>query len=170
MQKYRMVFCRSAPVTLWPIRFLRLAILIIAPLSVATRTFAQTVPNGQLVRYAGNPLLAKGPTGSYDELKIGPRAILRVAPNDWRMWYEAVPAGNQSYTAYATSPDGLAWTKYAGNPVMSPSEAWEGNGSTNHEDSPTAVLKEDGLFKLWYHGISGTTRQIGYAESIDGIN
>ena len=53
---------------------------------------------------------------------------------------------------------------------MSPSVAWEGAGGTNHEDSPTAILKEDGLYKLWYHGISGTTRQIGYAESVDGLN
>src|SRR5262245_46760129 len=86
------------------------------------------------------------------------------------MWYEAVPAGNQSTTAYATSTDGLSWTKYAGNPVMSPSAPWEGAGSTNHENSPTAILKEDGLYKLWYHAISGTTRQIGHAESPDGLN
>ena len=75
-----------------------------------------------------------------------------------------------SFTAYATSSDGLNWTKYAGNPVMSPSAAWEGgSGASNHEDSPTAILKEDGVYKLWYHGIRNTTRQIGYAESVDGI-
>lgn len=52
---------------------------------------AQSIPDGALVRYAGNPLLTKGPTGSYDQLKIGPRAILREAPNVWKMWYEASP-------------------------------------------------------------------------------
>jgi predicted GH43/DUF377 family glycosyl hydrolase len=137
---------------------------------LAGDAYAQSIPDGALVRYAGNPLLTKGPTGAYDQLKIGPRAILREAPNVWKMWYEAVPAGNQSTTAYATSSDGLVWTKYAGNPVMSPSEPWEGAGGTNHEDSPTAVLHEDGVYKLWYHAISGTTRQIGYAESTDGLN
>jgi predicted GH43/DUF377 family glycosyl hydrolase len=126
-------------------------------------------PDGALSRYAGNPLLTKGVTGSYDQLKIGPRAILREAPNVWKMWYEAVPGGNQSTTAYATSSDGLVWTKYAGNPIMSPSVAWEGSGGANHEDSPTAILKEDGIYKLWYHGISNTTRAIGYAESKDGL-
>ena len=140
-----------------------------AALGFAGAAHAQSIPDGALVRYAGNPLLTKGLTGSYDQLKIGPRAILREAPTVWKMWYEAVPGGNQSTTAYATSSDGLNWTKYAGNPVMSPSEAWEGAGGTNHEDSPTAVLKEGGVYKLWYHAISGTTRQIGYAESTDGI-
>jgi predicted GH43/DUF377 family glycosyl hydrolase len=130
---------------------------------------AQTLPDGALSRYAGNPMLVKGPAGSYDQLKIGPRAILREAPNVWKMWYEAAPGGNQSTTAYATSPDGLAWTKYAGNPVMTPSVAWEGSGGANHENSPTAILKEDGVYKLWYHGISNTTRAIGYAESKDGL-
>jgi predicted GH43/DUF377 family glycosyl hydrolase len=131
--------------------------------------FAQSQPDGALVRYAGNPLLTKGPTGSYDQLKIGPRAILREAPNVWKMWYEAVPGVNQSTTGYATSSDGFVWTKYAGNPIMVPSAAWEGTGGTNHEDSPTAILKEDGIYKLWYHGISNTTRAIGYAESKDGL-
>src|SRR5882757_2194125 len=147
-----------------------LSLVVCATGSILGATaFAQQVPDGALARYAGNPLLTKGPAGSYDQLKIGPRAILREAPNVWKMWYEAVPAGNQSATAYATSPDGLIWTKYAGNPVMSPSATWEGAGAMNHEASPTAVLKEDGLYKLWYHGISGSTRQIGYAESVDGL-
>jgi MYXO-CTERM domain-containing protein len=148
----------------------RSSILVFAAVAWLTRAAqAQSIPDGALVRYAGNPLLTKGLSGSYDQLKIGPRAILREAPNVWKMWYEAVPAGNQSTTAYATSSDGLTWTKYAGNPVMSPSEPWEGAGGTNHEDSPTAVLHEDGVYKLWYHAISGTTRQIGYAESTDGL-
>jgi predicted GH43/DUF377 family glycosyl hydrolase len=143
---------------------------LVTAMCLGGSAFGQSMPDGPLVRYSGNPLLTKGPTGSYDQLKIGPRAILREAPNVWKMWYEAVPGGNQSAAAYATSTDGLNWTKYAGNPVMSPSVAWEGAGGTNHEDSPTSVLKEDGLYKLWYHGISGTTRQIGYAESPDGLN
>lgn len=148
----------------------RSSILVFAAVAwLAGAARAQSIPDGALVRYAGNPLLTKGPSGSYDQLKIGPRAILREAPNVWKMWYEAVPGGNQSTTAYATSSDGLTWTKYAGNPVMSPSEPWEGAGGTNHEDSPTAVLKEDGRYRLWYHAISGTTRQIGYAESTDGL-
>src|SRR5258708_5306673 len=147
-----------------------LSLVVCATVShLAGSAFGQQLPDGALARYAGNPLLTKGPTGSYDQLKIGPRAILREAPNVWKMWYEAAPGGNQSATAFATSTDGLTWTKYAGNPVMSPSAPWEGAGAPNHEASPTAVLKENGLYKLWYHAISGSTRQIGYAESVDGL-
>jgi predicted GH43/DUF377 family glycosyl hydrolase len=148
----------------------RVAIMVCGAVAcLGTSASGQSIPDGALVRYPGNPLLTKGPAGSYDQLKLGPRAILREAPNVWKMWYEAAPGGNQSTTAYATSTDGLTWTKYAGNPVMSPSVAWEGAAGMNHENSPTAVLREGGLYKLWYHAISGTTRQIGYAESVDGI-
>jgi predicted GH43/DUF377 family glycosyl hydrolase len=122
------------------------------------------------VRSSLNPLVTKGPTGSYDQLKIGPRAILREAPSRWTMWYEAVPAGNKSYTAYATSSDGLVWTRFANNPVMSPSEPWEGGaGNPTGEVSPTSVLREKGLYRLWYHGFNGGTRQVGYATSPDGV-
>jgi len=151
-----------------PLNHIRSAAFALTLLA-SSRGWSQ-IPDGTLARYAGNPMLSKGPVGSIDALKLGPRAILREAPNVWKMWYEAVPSGNVSFTAYATSSDGLNWTKYAGNPVMSPSVAWEGgSGAGNHEDSPTAILKEDGVYKLWYHGISNTTRQIGYAESVDGL-
>ena len=147
-----------------------IAVLLAVCLLASVSVYAQSLPDGPLVRYSGNPLLTKGPPGSYDQIKIGPRAILHEALNTWKMWYEAVPSGNKSFAAYATSSDGLNWTKYADNPVMSPSEPWEGGpGGATGETSPTSVLKEDGLYKLWYHGYSKGVRQIGYAESRDGI-
>jgi MYXO-CTERM domain-containing protein len=87
------------------------------------------------------------------------------------MWYEAAPGGNKSFTAYATSSDGIAWTRYPNNPVMSPSEPWEG-GANNPEGeaSPVSVLREKGKYRLYYHGYTGNgVRQIGLAESADGI-
>lgn len=124
-----------------------------------------------LTRYAQNPLLTHGPSGSIDQLKLGPRAILREAPSAWKMWYEAVPGGNKSFCAYATSRDGVSWTRYAKNPVMSPSAAWEGGANNaSGETSPTSVLREHGVYLLWYHGYSGGKRQIGYATSLDGIS
>jgi hypothetical protein len=133
-------------------------------------SFVEAQEDAPLSRSARNPLMTHGPVGSIDQLKIGPRAMLRLAPNDWRMWYEAPPGANKSFTAYATSSDGLSWTRYSGNPVMSPSAAWEG-GANNPEGevSPISVLKEHGLFKLWYHGYNNGIRQVGYATSPDGI-
>lgn len=121
-----------------------------------------------LVRSPANPLIGRGPAGSFDQLKIGPRAILREGPTNWKMWYEGVPDGNQASVGYATSPDGVHWTKYSRNPIMIPSEPWE--GGPKGEISPNTVLKEEGIYKMWYHGFRDGVRRIGYATSTDGLN
>lgn len=127
------------------------------------------VEDNPLVRSAANPLLSRGPE-EFDKIKIGPRAILREAPNVWKMWYEGVPAANASKVGYATSTDGISWTKYAGNPIMAPTEPWEGAPAAASETSPSSVLKEHGLYKMWYHGYQNGTRRIGYATSLDGFS
>jgi hypothetical protein len=87
------------------------------------------------------------------------------------MWYEAVGADGTTSIAYATSADGLVWTKLG--VVMSPAGAssWE-----QSEVSPDTILVENGVYELWYHGggsLSGGTRvgaaRIGYATSNDGL-
>jgi len=65
---------------------------------------------------------------------------------------------------FATSPNGLVWTK-ANQPVLrvSPGQ-WDSNEATNMfvlMESPTD-------FKGWYLGYSGTNYAIGYATSSDG--
>src|SRR5262249_37987908 len=112
------------------------------------------------------------PSGSFDQAKIGPRAILRDGTTGWKMWYEAGSGANKGSAAYAMSADGIKWTKYAENPVMIPTEPWEG-GATRvvGEITPTTVLKENDIYKMWYHAIDARkVRQIGYATSTDGIN
>jgi predicted GH43/DUF377 family glycosyl hydrolase len=134
-------------------------------------------PSGALTRYSGNPLIANGPE-LYDYVHAGPHTVLKMGPTDYRMWYEAIlQSNNYTTVAYATSTDGLSWTKYASNPVMSPDgmNSWE-----KGEVSPNSVLYEDGIFKMYYHGggyvtpDKPNTRQggayIGYATSPDGIN
>lgn len=147
-----------------------------AGLALTFSVRAQVMEDNPLVRYPNNPLLTKGPAGSIDALKIGPRVIIREAPDVWKMWYEAVPGGNQSRTGYATSPDGIAWTKRGF--VMHPTQAWEGLADYpalgypdgGWETSPTAMLLEGGLYKMWYHGFGpDENRRIGYATSPDGI-
>lgn len=121
------------------------------------------LPDGALTRFSGNPILRNGPE-AYDIGKAGPRVIRKEGPNDYRMWYEAVAAGpTTTDMGYATSTDGLTWTKRG--TVMAPSGGWEGN-----EVSPQSMLFEDGVYKLWYHagGQTQSHRNIGYATSTDG--
>ena len=105
--------------------------------------------------------------------KSGPRVVLKEGPTNYRMWYEAVGANGITTIAYATSTDGLAWTKRG--VVMTPNgqSSWE-----KDENSPGFIVLENGVYKLWYHAggffVGGTgTRfggaRIGYATSADGL-
>lgn len=61
----------------------------------------------------------------------------------------------------------LTWTKHPGNPVIS-----EGSrGSWDRWKSDPFVMKDGGVYKMWYGTTQdGTKAQIGYAESVDGVN
>jgi predicted GH43/DUF377 family glycosyl hydrolase len=126
-------------------------------------------PEGALTRYSGNPLLRNGPE-AYDDLKTGPRVVVRFGAGDYRMWYEAVSSSGITSVAYATSPDGLVWTKQG--VVMTPTLAWE-----KSEVSPNSIVVEGSTLWLYYHGggYPGTggvrlgLAEIGLATSTDGM-
>lgn len=113
-----------------------------------------------------------GTAGAYDEIKAGPRSIRREAVNSYKMWWESVRAGTEpaitNEAAYATSTNGVEWTKYASNPILSPTaSSWE-----NGEVAPTSVAWDPSAaqYVLYYHGgNNGGPRQIGRATSTDGI-
>jgi glycosyl hydrolase family 32 len=49
-----------------------------------------------------------------------PHAIWVQQESLWRLWYSAGEQYEPNAIGYATSPDGLRWTKYPANPVMTP--------------------------------------------------
>lgn len=63
----------------------------------------------------------------------------------------------------ATSTDGINFTKFAGNPILSNTASWEGTGVIY----PT-VIKEDAIFKMVYCNASGSG--FGLATSSNGID
>ncbi len=122
--------------------------------------------NGPLIRSPADPILANGPD-AYDVEKAGPRVVLKEGPADYRMWYEAVPAGNRATVGYATSADGLAWAKKG--EVLRPSEDWE--GGPDGEISPNSILVEGGVYRMYYHSYGRDERcLIGCASSPYGIH
>jgi hypothetical protein len=76
------------------------------------------------------------------------------------MWYHS-----DSKIGYATSPDGIHWTKSASNPVLS--LGWDGASV-----GLSTILLEGGVYKMWLTSgsVPAGTRGIGYAESPDGIH
>jgi hypothetical protein len=61
-------------------------------------------------------VLDVGPTGSWDAEKVGRPSVL-LENGVYKMWFDGQVNG-QRHVGYATSTDGVTFTKYAGNPVL----------------------------------------------------
>lgn len=121
-------------------------------------------------RYANNPVLTRGP-GKYDAFMAKFGDVIYDPPL-FKMWYTAKPAStivdNTLYTiAYATSTDGLHWTKYAGNPVVTPTTPGRGDFYIGAEYPH--VIKIDGQYLMILLFTDGADT-ISYAQSLDGKN
>lgn len=84
-----------------------------------------------------------------------------------RMWYTGQARG-RSAIGYATSTNGVAWTRMSDKPVLTPNQPWE----------KVAVMCPDviwdrkaRLYKMWYSGGDQYEPDaIGYATSADGMH
>ncbi len=115
------------------------------------------------------PVLAPGAAGTFDVNYAFLPCIL-YQDNTYHMWYTGRNAGGTWQTGYATSTDGVNWSKFGGNPVLSagPSGAWDSRAA-----AAGTVIYENGEYHMWYHGTNrndNTETKIGYATSPDGIN
>ncbi len=117
-------------------------------------------------KYAGNPVFTKGVNSWDDGIVLGHSVIKSGAT--YRMWYSGGHSiQNLGSIGYATSTDGIQWTRYSGNPVLTGTPAsWE-QGSVGIP----SVLQDGNTLHMWYLGgqnPDGGT--IGYATSKDGIH
>ena len=81
------------------------------------------------------------------------------------MWYCGVDDISSTGIGYATSTDGINWSKYPGNPVfwVGSSGEWDGVDIS----SPHVLITDTG-YEMWYAGYDGSHWQIGHATSTDG--
>ncbi len=124
---------------------------------------------GEWDRYAGNPLITEGPPGAWDDHGATFASVIwDNAEGEFRMYYHGfTSAGAAAHqVGMATSTDGLNWTKYPGNPIVTPGpSAWD-----NHSVRVPMVWKEGTDYHMIYTGYNGSAFQVGYAYSSDGIN
>ena len=145
--------------------FLVLASFALGGRPVQARLLADPFIPAAWPKLAGNPVLNLGDSGAWDAKNVfAPTVILDGTT--YKLWYRGGSATGGGI-GYATSPDGLAWTKHGSAPVLSPGAAgsWDANGAS----FPT-VIKDGSTYKMWYTGLdaSGIGR-VGYATSADGI-
>jgi hypothetical protein len=73
-----------------------------------------TVENAQKRLISGTPVqiaVPPGPSGSHDQRVVYYGTVARIDTNDFRMWYFGVGGDSGFRFCYATSQNGLVWTK-----------------------------------------------------------
>jgi predicted GH43/DUF377 family glycosyl hydrolase len=128
--------------------------------------FAKSVDGITWEVYSTNPVLTPTP-GSWDAYMVLAPYVLREN-GQYKMWYTGcATSAILDRIGYATSPDGINWTKPLSNPVLEPgTEPWESAAVTY----PCIMLYSNG-YKMWYGGYSAnlSVTGLGYATSPDGI-
>ncbi len=111
-------------------------------------------------KYA-NPVLAADNANQYH---IGTQSVLKVN-NTYYLYYSASPIDNYNLFTInlATSTDGVNWTKYQGNPIITSTQPWEGIGVTY-----PSVIYDNDKFVMIYENSARDKEGIAYSS--DGIH
>ena len=122
-----------------------------------------------------NGRIPLGTAGKGDDAQVFQASVI-LDGSTYKMWYSAYDGTNYRIY-YATSPDGLTWTKYD-NTIPTNSDTSSTNGriplGTNGTGDDTnvygvSVIKDGSTYKMWYGGHDGSTQRIYYATSPDGL-
>lgn len=117
----------------------------------------------------GDPVFEHGPPGTFDSTKVDHPAILHF-DGLFHMWYTAGDRNSSYKIGYATSPEGLHWTrKNNARPVFGP-------GAPGRFDDrvvlhPAVVRDDSRLLHMWYNGVGPEKSfRVGHATSRDGVH
>jgi len=128
---------------------------------------------------ASDNAVYKSSVSAWNFAGIGdPMVLYDAGAGLWKMWTSAggiIPSNPGSAivrTQYLTSPDGIAWTEYGTNPVLT-----EGQGPSDWDRGgveTVCVLKDGSQYWMWYAGYDARRSppigmKIGVATSTDGI-
>jgi hypothetical protein len=126
--------------------------------------YATSTDGATWTKHPGNPVLAPSP-GQWDAVHVFEPVVL-LRGGSYEMWYSGYD-GSTAYGrhGYATSSDGINWSKHGQNPVFPVGEpaAWDSD-----QASLSAVLVEGQAYKAWYMGYRAATNKysVGYATSV----
>jgi len=137
-------------------------LLLILILPLYPIIYGQNIP---WTKYGNYPVLEPGPSGSWDDEAVGVGCVL-FENNTYKMWYNGYD-GTFVRIGYATSPDGIVWSKYELNPVLDlgVSGQWDDYWVLIGD-----VIHVDTIYHMWYTGDDGLVNESGgHATSLNGI-
>ena len=118
------------------------------------------------IHWSGPPRIVLGPnpsSGWEDEVN---RPVVLERDGTYHLWYTG-QANGHSAIGYATSKDGVEWTRKSSRPVLAPDQPWEKVATM----CPHVIWDpESRRFRMWYSaGDQYEPDAIGYATSPDGM-
>lgn len=118
------------------------------------------------IHWSEPPQIVLGPrpeTGWEDDIN---RPVVLKRADGYHLWYTGQVKG-KSAIGYATSPDGVVWTRKSEMPVLTPDQPWEQPSVM----CPHVLWDEPaGLYRMWYSGGNNYEPDaIGAATSADGL-
>lgn len=110
-------------------------------------------------------VLSAGPS-AWDSGTIRAGPVLHNSTG-YSMWYSATSDGYTWSVGLAVSNDGINWTKYSGNPVLTydPSIQWR-----SVRVFALSVLETPSGLVMWFFGSNIQVQRVGVATSTDGIS
>lgn len=111
----------------------------------------------EFVPYSGNPVFTGTATATWDQ-KIRERGFIIYEDSLYKMWYTGYNPefAEQKFLGYATSRDGINWSRYSDKPIFS--SKWT-------ED--VFVMKNEGIYYMFAEGDHDVAHML---SSKDGIN
>ena len=117
------------------------------------------------------PVLAHDSHDAWDNGFATFGTVLKI-DDAYHMWYSGGKSGSNEGIGYATSGDGITWTKYDSNPIMSKSDGVDWRSTRTYtpmvlyDASNFSGHGDANLLKMWYSGLnSGGNYAIGYASA-----
>jgi hypothetical protein len=101
-------------------------------------------------------------SGDWDYNYVSRATIIKNADDDYEMWYSGGTWSMNHGIGYATSPDGIHWTRDEGNPIFHKDDGVDWRDSRTY---CPAVLRDGSGYQMWFAGRDSGDYSIGYATA-----
>ena len=110
-----------------------------------------------------DPVLVGSGSG-WDQDYVSRATIIKVGASDYRMWFSGGVGTMNHGIGYATSVDGITWTKSVCNPIFHKDDGVSWRDSRSY---CPMVIYQGGTWKMWFSGkdIATGNYAIGYATT-----
>jgi len=103
-------------------------------------------------------------SGDWDYNYVSRATIIKNADDDYEMWYSGGHGRMDHGVGYATSSDGIHWTRHASNPIFHKDDTgYPGNPWRQERTYCPSVIKDGSSYKMWFAGKGTGGYAVGYA-------